>query len=537
MIRRLVLGATWGVLLLSHLPACSSADAAADMVGSPAPTNSSAPRDVSGPSVEFVESDVQFLPGDTRPVTAKVTPPGVYDVKFSLSGDFGDAFLDESQVQSGEDGIASVTLNAPSSAATFTVRASVGTHTATLPVSAGVSFADLVVVPRYAGHRVVESWTATVRTGSNCRTLPGIPASDGPLVAESAPTEHPVVKGVPVGVPLTVTVRAGHFAGGCTDMDGAAAGSAKSSVEVAVLDRPLQMGDVSLRVELDIDRTADSVAAWNAIANELAQSFVDRGASDAGALLDSMIDAIPANQPDSRTAFKSARTAGGWDAILVHSLHDGYGAGGLHELVSTWISTALQTLSSSALTATLTSRAGAGFGMFELSQFGGFDPSEIGLSMLGSSTSSVAVTWTAATGDQVLFGGTPKWPLSRLAGSLALGPAQESIKGASTVPQALSSALPCTDVGALLAPGGTNGIAYPGCDAGCVTRLCQGALGLMWTRAAYTPEDPTLVDFAATASATISDDAHPSSFVGAWVGSVRVGDKVTKLSGAATGKQ
>jgi hypothetical protein len=219
----------------------------------------------------------------------------------------------------------------------------------------------------------------------------------------------------------------------------------------------------------------------------------------------------------------------------VHSLHDGFGVDGLHRLVSTWIQSALTGLSTPAISGTLSSRTGAGFGLFQVSGFGGYRPSDVGLSA-ADSTSAFAVTWTAASNDQVLFGGTPQWPLSRLATSLAEGPARDRVKSADTLPKALATLLSCTDVATLLVPD-TNGAAYAGCDGACVAALCAGALERMWTRAAYTPVDPTLVDFAATAGATVSDDAHPISFEGTWVGSVRIGDSVANLHGTASGRQ
>jgi hypothetical protein len=135
----------------------------------------------------------------------------------------------------------------------------------------------------------------------------------------------------------------------------------------------------------------------------------------------------------------------------------------------------------------------------------------------------------------VLFGGEPKWPLSRLAAAMALEPALVRDSDATTVPDALASKVSCTDVAATLASGGSTTTAYADCGAACMQQLCEGALNLMWTRAAYTPEDPTLVDFAATGTATVSDDAKPAAFRGTWVGSLRVGTTTDKMGGAATG--
>jgi hypothetical protein len=204
-------------------------------------------------------------------------------------------------------------------------------------------------------------------------------------------------------------------------------------------------------------------------------------------------------------------------------------------LVSAWIRAAFPKLATAGIKATLTSKLGAGFASFNVSELGGFAASDVGLATNGGSTSFVGVTWNAAAGDQVLFGGAPKWPLSRLAASLALSPAQAQAKSATTVAGALAQVLSCDDVATLLTRS-TGGTAYSDCGSACIRSLCERALDLMWTRAAYTPDDPTLVEFAAMATASVSDDAHPSTFAGTWVGSVRIGDDTDKIGGTAQGK-
>jgi hypothetical protein len=532
---RPVLSGTWGLLLLVPLAACSSADdAASDSLGS-GPT-STEDRGSTGPTIAFLESDLQLVPGDTRTVSAVVDPPGVYEVHFSLSGDFDDAFLDQSQVDTSADGLASAMLTAPSSARTFTLRASVSGRSASLPVSVGMGFSDLEITPRYGGTRTITTWIATVRTGSSCRALPGIPASDGPLIGEAIAGQAPVVAGVPVGVPLTVTLRAGHFAGGCAELPGAVAGTAHNSIDVKVIDRPLQMSGVSLSVELDIDPTTEMKNAWDRVATSLAANFVNNAASDATALLDSMLDRIPASTSTDRDAFRTARSTLGWDKLLESSLHQRLGADGLRGVVSSLIRDAFPRLTAEGIKGTLTSRLGFGFASFEVSSFGGLGPVDVGTSLLGGPFSAIGITWMDAPGDQVLFGGEPKWPLSRLAAAMALEPALVRDSDPTMVPDVLASKVSCTDVATTLASGASTATAYADCATACVQKLCEGALNLMWTRAAYTPDDPTLVDFAATATATVSDDAKPATFRGSWAGSLRVGTTTDKMGGAATGK-
>src|SRR5262245_10789910 len=118
MSRRPVLGKTWGLVLLVSLSACSSADGVALSSASSGPANGRN-ADSSSPTIAFPETDLRFVPGDARTITATVDPPGTYEVHFSLSGDFDDAFLDHDQVVTAPDGAASATLTAPSSPRTF----------------------------------------------------------------------------------------------------------------------------------------------------------------------------------------------------------------------------------------------------------------------------------------------------------------------------------------------------------------------------------------------------------------------------------
>ena len=144
MYRRPVLSGTWGLLLLVPPIACSSTNDAAEASSMSGPTVQTG-KESEEPTIAFLESDLQFVPGDAHGIAAVVNPPAAYEVRFSLAGDFDDAFLDQSQVLTGADGVATATLNAPSSARTFTVRASVGGKSATLPVSVGTGFSESII--------------------------------------------------------------------------------------------------------------------------------------------------------------------------------------------------------------------------------------------------------------------------------------------------------------------------------------------------------------------------------------------------------
>src|ERR1700742_114764 len=127
-------------------------------------------------------SDLTFLPGEVVPVSVQVSPPAVYTVHFSLVGDVADAFLDKSETTTTAHGDATVSLTAPSSPATFQLRASVPGASADLSAAPrNQNTTTLQVTPAYAGQRPVTTWVATVATDVQCEPAAGVPPTDGRL--------------------------------------------------------------------------------------------------------------------------------------------------------------------------------------------------------------------------------------------------------------------------------------------------------------------------------------------------------------------
>src|SRR5262245_11608290 len=99
---------------------CSSSSAGS----SSSPEHTGGARSIQDPNVGNVSiqigegtgedmGNLVFAPDEALVVPVRVTPPGSYLVKFALSGDTLDAFLDKSEAMTDEDGSTSVVLTAP----------------------------------------------------------------------------------------------------------------------------------------------------------------------------------------------------------------------------------------------------------------------------------------------------------------------------------------------------------------------------------------------------------------------------------------
>lgn len=531
------------LMALVLLPACgSSAD------GSP-PFTSGGSGGGSGntglpTSLAFEPSATLALaPGEQRTLRVVAKPAAEYHIRFALIGEADDAALDLSEVDSNAQGIAEVGLTAPTTSATFRVRASVGTSEsaeAAVSVSAG-GFVTLVVHPDYSGKRLKwgDRWVASVRAGTDCASLTGTPPPDGDLKATSEVAQNlffkdPQIDLVPVGPALAVTVRAGHFAGGCVDVPPLVAGQ-PITVTVPVADRPMQLDQTDLGVELGIDTSSPEWAQTiSTTINTTADAMVGGAVDDVVALLDGMHTAL--GQSAAATAFSQARSKDGWDSLLYSVL----GTGASHVIrtpVKGWLASGAAAFGGSAtFVGHLDGKGQApGKANLTLSSVAGLPPESV-----GSPSDLGAVSFSGDPGDTVLLGAQLSWMPSLLVTSLALAPAQQDVPTAATVPEALANQVDCTAIGSALAGTGSNPTeAYPGCDAACAAALCGNGLVVVWDRAqkssAVKVEAATL-DISATGVVDSMDDvARPTHFDGSWVGKLSIGQVLLSVGGPATG--
>ncbi|HEX3593822.1 MAG TPA: hypothetical protein VHU80_01935 [Polyangiaceae bacterium] len=523
MSRRLLFLAA-GCLILT--PGCSSSsaeDADGKSAHSHGPT--AAPSPTGTVTIALGDgTDLTFSPGVSREIPVTVSPPAVYTVRFSLVGDVDDAYLDKSEAETDASGNTSVTLTPPSSPVVFKLHASVAGASADLTASAASERTTLDVVPAYAGGRAISKWIATVDTNQKCNPLASVPPSDGPLTGEADEGQALSVENVPLGAPLRVTVRAGQFAGGCTQVPAFVAGQ-RHSVSVTVIDRPLQMNAVKIPVALGIDQNATWSAAWTALATTMASSAVGGASDDASALLDAMGVATPYLSQD---AFIYGRGLHDWDD-RVSDVLGAHATTAIRDALTRWIAAGLPALSEAAIRGTLTSPAvGTGTGVLTVTSVGGATPSDTGIS------SVVGLTWTSAAADQVLFGATASWQPSYLAAALAANAAAKEVTAATSVSDALSKTLTCKDIGTELGRDAAD-VPFLSCDTSCLASRCESALGAMWKKAQAAAIGHAAVHIAASGSASIDDSAHPVGFMGTWVGDASLGGAATHLTGSANG--
>jgi hypothetical protein len=392
---------------------------------------------------------------------------------------------------------------------------------AELPLSSSTTDITTVdVVPVYAGKRAVSVWFASVGVGLPCDSTTPVPVTREDGLFSQATGQTVAVPNVPIGRPLRVNLRAGHFAGGCTEVPAFQAGE-RPSVSVTVTDRPLQLNGVKIPVVLGLDDSAAFSATWSRLATSMIGSAVPAGASDASTLLDAMTLAMPYLSQD---AFTLTRTVHGWDARV-----NGVVDTGIRDALTRWIVAGRAALAKQAVSGTLTSPdKGSGTASFAVTSIVGAAPSDVGF------PSAIPLTWTSAASDQVLFGATASWQPSRLAAAVALAAAVKEVKAASTVPDALASVVSCDDIGDALAHDAAE-VPLLSCDSDCLSTRCRSALTSMWKKARDAVVTRAAVHIAASGTASIDDTAHPTGFTGSWVGDGSFGSGTTSLGGSANG--
>lgn len=531
------------VMALALMPGCgSSADSSALSSGGGS-GGSSGNSGIPTALAFEPSSTLELAPGEQRTLQVVAKPRAAYHVRFALVGDPGNAALDRSEVETDESGVAKVGLTAPTLPTTFSVRASVGTSMsaeAAVSVSAG-GYATLVVHPDYGGKRLEwgDRWVASVRAGTDCASLTGTPPPDGDLkgtsqVALNLSFKDPQIDSVPVGPALAVTARAGHFAGGCIDVQDLVPGTA-NMVTVPVVDRAMQLDQTDLDVELGIDTSA---AEWGQmVSNTIGQTtdaMVDGAADDVVALLDAMQTAL--GQSAAASDFSQARATDGWDSLLYTVLGNG-ASHAIRAPVKKWLLAGATTIGGSGTFVGHLDGQGQDPGKAELtlSSIAGLAPASV-----GSPTDLGAVSWSADPGDTVLLGAQLSWMPSLLVTALALPPAQKDAPAATTVPEAIANQVDCSAIGtALASTGAKQNEAYPGCDATCAAALCGNGLVVMWDRArksSASQVEAATLDISATGSVDSVDDvARPTHFDGSWVGKLSVGQVALSVGGPATG--
>ena len=491
-------------------------------------------------SLSFTPNQTVVLsPKETRELTVTTSPAtsptGSFGVRFALIGSGadnapGDAVLDMSDVPTVK-GVAHVTLTAPSMPATFSVRASVAGKVQTL---LGVSvrargYTTLLVQPAYNGHRGVKQWTASIHVGGKCSKLVGNPPPDGTNAVTVNSGQPLTIQKVKTGVDVAVTLRAGHYIGGCADQSPLSERDGNQLL-VYASDRPINLAATQLGLSFGAsDAHPEFSKLMKSSASTAESALGGDGASDVQALLDAMAGVTAAS---NRDAFSSARLANNWDAAL--NLAFGHNAATrLREPADRWMSAGLQGFEApDAFTGQLSPLpAGA---LLELGSVAGIAAADAGF------PTSFQSTWSADSSDTLLLGTELTWVPSRLVTALALAPALVEFPEASGVESALAQSVDCGLVAqTLLAHGATVGAAvYPTCDASCAASTCTNAVGALWQKARDSSGSTVAtLSVTGTGTADVGDDASVTALKGSWVGELSVGPDSASTSGtlSATG--
>lgn len=529
------LGALASVAALAF--SCGS-DPSAD--GSPAQNGAggggAAAADELPTSLRFDPAETLALaPREVKTLRIVAEPRGEYLVQLAIlpgpdSTKSNDAFLDRSEVETGANGEAEVELSAPSFPTTFTLRASVGSDLlAMLGVSVSeVGHATLRVVPAYAGPRQVERWTASVRAGTRCADLVGTPPPDGDLLASAPEDEAPIIEQVPVGPALAVTLRAGHFASGCSNVEALRPGET-TDVNISVSDRPLQLEKTSLRIEFEIDEaTSDWSNVLQAGIDDALFGMFGDGEDDVVTLLDAVQGVL--ETPEQADEFAQKAEQLGFAAAVRGSL--GTDATVLlRTVVIDWLKAGASSLLSDGRFSGRLEAAGSSGdqALLALEQVGDADAEAAGFAP------SILSSWTSDPGDRVLLGATLYWLPSRLMTALAEVAALEEDDSVTSAAEALSERARCDDIAESLVTLVGDENVVQDCDETCTQSACRAAIEAIWQGGRDASLDPRMLRLSAGGQAKVDDAAVPIDFSGTWVGRLDSAEAAS-VAGSATGE-
>jgi hypothetical protein len=440
--------------------------------------------------------------------------PNVPSARVSLEGTYSDASIDNGHLVFDQNGQASFTLRAPSTPATFGLRAISDSPDATSRLDVAVSadgFANLHVAPHYKGVRPVPSFRASAFVRTTCKDLAKAAPMDGSPARDGAPFQPAIdLPSVPAGANVAVSVRIMHYAVGCLDVPDLAP-NADRSISVDVYDRPLDVTALDLEARLTFTPTMQEQSDWNLrmdAAGQLALlKFSPYGttADEALRLLDAMSAAAMNN------SFASSRQSGSWDSKTSSWL--GQHMPSMRQRATTWLTNGKPfTLGDQLL------HVGPGQPNQQTMIVPTAQAKDSGI------VASVPFSAVADADDTLrLEGPLDIWPTA-LATYGANLKAAIDVQAAKDVPTALAIQLDCSGLSTALLNG--QQYAYGSCDQSCMKTLCESGLDAMWSAgrdASQKISDSLEVLVNASGKATVGDNAEPVELLGLWSGSVKGG--------------
>lgn len=450
---------------------------------------------------------ITLVPGDSIKVLVELIPARQRLVRFALVGESLDAFLDETEKYTDEQGQTFVILTAPKSACSFRLRASVDTVTnAEVPVSVSSDgFAGLKVLPVYKGIRKTPVWTASASPNISCGNIVGQIPTDGPLMS-TAPDGKPVVlKGLPVGPPVAVVLRAEKSVAGCVDVPALAANE-KRDLTVKVSDIPPAIEATKLDVTVDLQ--PDGLQLYNAMHSERVL-FVDTVFPPSQSLAKTLLHAMR-QHATSLEAFDLAATEGQWEKVLTAQLP--VQRAEVAALLTSWIERGFEPLKVGALaTAQLLGDAKSSSHAF-LNITSAFGMDVRATSIEAGSEVSIRVE----PGDVMIVGGEFAWMSSDIVAAAGHSGAQ-LINKADAI-SALTATIDCQHVSTILVATGKH---PSDCDASCLEKSCVSAVEQLWNKAnnaSPTKQYDARITFTVSGTAQVDGQRTIASFGGQWVG-------------------
>lgn len=553
MLRHCLISQTLGVVALSGslvLASCGSSDAGMSQGASDGASGGSGGAPVEAPTLRFfldeapdvslVEQDL--IPEELRLIGVQVTPPGAHRVRFSLISLQGapphDGSLDRTDALTDPiTGVAHVRLRAPSSFTQFTLQASIGAmSSAELKVYVkSQGWAELQVIPEYAGQRPVSEWVANAYLKVRCADVAQVTELDRGLPADTQYSAKSVFGipprlEVPVQPNMAITLRAGHYLYGCTNLDQPLINQL-SSVTVNLANVPIRMNDVSLDVKLGAQETT---AAWldhlEVAAEDALLAFTEETQSDLGLVLATMASLL--DSPSERQDFEAAAAADAWETRALASIA-GKEPRALRNALASWLSAGASALSTeAAFVGTLRSPATPdGTAELHLEEVTGVDAERAGFQPM------VRTTWSADANDTVALGATLRWSTSALASALAEAEATGEHPDADDLSDAFGALLDCKVLAETLAGDTDSDFVFGACDRACTEQLCHAALDELEARLWSASDEEQELQLSATGAAQVDDEARPVSFTGTWRGTFPMGESSAvggRVSGTKT---
>ncbi len=497
------------------------------------------------PILRFVVDDpreIQTLfPEEIREFKVEATPPDTYRVRFSLVPVEGmpphDASLDRTDADTDKNGVAAVTVRAPSVVTQFDLQAAIGSMTSTsLTIDVQTQGeAELQVVPEYNGQRPVTEWVANAYMNITCSELSqkqpierGLPA-DSTLFSATSIYGIPAFLTVSVAPYMAVTARAGHYAFGCTNFDQPLINEL-NTVRVPVTNQAIVLTGVNVDLTLGIHETTnDWVKRLETAASEVLLAFTGEAENDLELLLDTMRDQL--STADEREAFQSSREALAWDVEILPSLASMDGLL-LRKELSTWMQRGFQELNSpkAFVGRVLAPKAAGEQAHLALIEVGGVDAER------ASFVSLVDATWTADPNDTVALGATLRWSPAALVTALAEHQATMAYPDAESLEQALAELVSCELLAEILVSDLENAQALSECDADCMSELCDAALVELAQRTDDASDAEQRLQLSAAGAALVDDEARLLSFEGSWRGTFPDGESFA-VGGSVTGSE